>query len=816
MSVAADLADLLSTITGPGDFVTSGSVELLAPSISVDGVGRIALPLLPVQAEALVGVAERAPYGRGPETLTDTSVRRTWQIAPEHVHIEGRHWARTLQDIVARAAEGLGIKDPVTAEFYKLLVYDKGSFFVGHRDTEKSPGMFATLVIVLPSESAGGELLVRHKDREVRLPLRCDDPSDAAFAAFYADCVHEVLPVTTGCRLTLVYNLLRHGRGRLPRPPDYVPQQQRLIDRLQEWRAELATSAAPVRRRAAHDADESDDDDEYDETFEDSDEHLDDEEYLDDDDEYTGDDDSEAAAEPSAWDAADGPAQKLVYPLEHAYTQAELGFSALKGADAGVAQVLAAVAPQAGCTLHLALLTVTETGNADYNEDFYYRRRRSTADANDEFVAGDVEDRWIALSNWRTADGSASSLTDLPVFDEEIAPPDAFEGLDPDEEHFEEATGNAGASFERTYRRAALVLWPSDRIFAVLAQAGISVTLPYLDDLVSRWEHTGADRASPLWADAHALAGHMITDWPKPEWYQDQGKADTTQARMLRLLVRLGDAERAEAMLTQVIAAGVHGRGDTGAVIDALALLPAPAAIVAIERIVSGTAHRTVAACAELLARRAASGDAAALRNAARRLLDALPGDPARSARNLFSRRMTVDPDLVVSLLRGLTVIDTRLAARALDFMRAWPQTYQIDNVLVPAACALHEAGATGDAISRLHAAVVAHLSDRAAEELVPPPDWRRDAKLTCNCPRCRELAAFLVDPGQRVWMLRAVEAERGHVEATIQHAKCDVDARTQKQGRPYTLVCTKNQASYERRVEQRRQDLANLAALEA
>ena len=42
-----------------------GMAELLAPALEVDGVGPIALPLLPVQAEQLIAVAEAAPYGRG-------------------------------------------------------------------------------------------------------------------------------------------------------------------------------------------------------------------------------------------------------------------------------------------------------------------------------------------------------------------------------------------------------------------------------------------------------------------------------------------------------------------------------------------------------------------------------------------------------------------------------------------------------------------------------------------------------------------------------------------------------------------------------
>ena len=192
------------------------------------------------------------------------------------------------------------------------------------------------------------------------------------------------------------------------------------------------------------------------------------------------------------------PPEKLVYLLEHAYTPAELGFAALKGADAAVAGVLTEAAQQAQCDLHLALLTVAESGAAEYAESYGSRRGRwGRGDAEeDEFEAGEVFDRNMTLSDWRRLDGSTTTLGDIPVEAEEFLPPDACDELEPDEEHFREATGNEGASFERTYRRAALVLWPSDRVFAVLSQAGLPVTLPYLDDLARRWADSGGDRQS--------------------------------------------------------------------------------------------------------------------------------------------------------------------------------------------------------------------------------------------------------------------------------------------------------------------------------
>ena len=102
--IAAALLDCLRSVERPGDFCVGGVREIFMPAIDVDGVGRIALPLLPMQVERLVAIAEPAPYGRGEETVLDRDVRRTWQIDTRRVRIGGRHWEKTLADLVADAA----------------------------------------------------------------------------------------------------------------------------------------------------------------------------------------------------------------------------------------------------------------------------------------------------------------------------------------------------------------------------------------------------------------------------------------------------------------------------------------------------------------------------------------------------------------------------------------------------------------------------------------------------------------------------------------------------------------------------------------
>jgi cell wall-associated NlpC family hydrolase len=146
----------------------------------------------------------------------------------------------------------------------------------------------------------------------------------------------------------------------------------------------------------------------------------------------------------------------------------------------------------------------------------------------------------------------------------------------------------------------------------------------------------------------------------------------------------------------------------------------------------------------------------------------------------------------------------------------AWPQTYDPDEVLVPAARRLFgpDAAVPAASVESLREACRAHLRARIAEALAPPADWRRDATLPCQCPRCSDLARFLADPARESWVFKAAEADRRHVAGTIQAAKSDVRTATDQRGRPYSLVRTKTQASYERRARQRVQDLRDMALL--
>ena len=124
-------------------------------------------------------------------------------------------------------------------------------------------------------------------------------------AAFYADCRHEVKPVRTGYRVTFTCNLLLEAD-----PAGVVPAEP---------------SAEAARYLTEH---------------------------------FT--------TRVSRWKGDDRePPNRLVYLLDHEYTQRGLSWDRLKGADAERAALLRAAAEDTGCEAVLALTEIKETWDTE-------------------------------------------------------------------------------------------------------------------------------------------------------------------------------------------------------------------------------------------------------------------------------------------------------------------------------------------------------------------------------------------------------------------------------------------------------------------
>ena len=798
------LEKLLSGVRRPGDFFVEAAFETALPRVEVAGVGTLSFPVPAAQVRQLIGQASRAPFGRGEATILDESVRKVWQLPPDTVRLGGKSWGQTFARILAAVTDGLGCAEAgVTAELYKLLVYDPGGFFAPHRDTEKSPGMFGTLIVVLPCEHTGGELIVRHAGREASLDLSGTEVSELRVAAFYADCEHEVRPVTGGHRVCLVYNLLQPRAGKGSRPlaaPTY--------------HGEIEKAAATLR-----------------ETF-----------------------------------AADEAPAKLAWLFRHEYSPAGLSFAGLKGEDAALAKVLRRAAEAADCAVHLGIVHIEENGPAepdysDYRGGWYDEE----PDEDTDFEVVEVTNNEWHIGEWHDTEDHPAAFGDVPLGEGEVLPAGALDGEKPDEQRLTEATGNEGASFERAYHRAALVLWPRERFADVLLQAGVAAALPYFAERVAACggaTGTAAQRKPVL-----AIARRVLDVWEQTadqRWFSRPEK-NPNRPGMLASLVRLGDAGLLERFIGGVVTRCFDG-SETRELAAAAAGLEPPVAGKLLGALARAKTREVPGAVAGLLGSlRQEAGEVPdarwqkALREIAAAIVAALPDlqpppkPTAASAGGVQSkvthllqsiaqlqREYGVDEDdegeadeappvrapgtveaaFVSELLTSLRALGAdALHARAVAAIAADPGAFDPVTVVVPALTALRAAPSadesTPDAdLARLWRHAAEFLLARSEQPPAPPTDWAQPITLVCRNEDDRELQAFARDPARREHRFRVKKERRQHLHQVIEQLGLDMTHVTERQGSPQTLVCTKTRRTFERQCAQHGADAAAMQAL--
>jgi hypothetical protein len=796
------LEDLLSKVKRPGDFFVTGSLEAPMPTVEVGGVGVLSFPVPAAQVKAIIRQAVRAPYGRGEATILDTSVRKVWQVSASRTRVRGTSWGRTFQQIVSAAVDGLGCsRADVSAVLYKLLVYDKGSFFKGHRDTEKADGMFATLVVALPSAHRGGELLIRHGGREATVDLSGAEPSDLRFAAFYADCEHEVRPITEGNRVCLVYNLVQGRGGRKTKPFTAPVYDAEVTAAARLMAAALTGTAAPV---------------------------------------------------------------KIAWLLEHQYSPAGLSFAALKNADAARAKVLSQAALRAGCAVHLGIVHIEEYGSAEpsYGEGYDRRSRwgpsryddedlEDDEDADDaadgDFEIVDVSDGEQFVDSWVGLDDRRVEFGPIPLDDGELLPAGALDGEKPDSQRVTEATGNEGASFERSYHRAAVVVWRRDRYPEVLLRAGVGAAIPYLEQLVRGCEAAPASRQSRR--DAVALVDLMLDRWEKSarQSYEERGESgQARRAEMLAVLCRLGERALLDRFITRTVIRRYNG-SENRALIAAVPVLGAGRTGDLFSVLAGAAMRRHAGRAIELLAqlvrvdRNRESGRAAAPQKVAAAVVAGLPnvkGTRAAQPPSRWSGRGEDDPDAddewedegevpqqsdrpdaVADLMDtlGMMKADT-LRRKAAAAIASNTRAFDPVRVVIPALSLLgarHGRRVNADAaFRRLWRHAAEFLLTRSEQAPPPPTDWKHDVTLSCRCEDCRELQAFGRNGAERMYRFRVKKERRRHLHETIQRHRLDMTHVTERKGSPQTLVCTKTRGAYERRSSQYRTDIAAMGAL--
>ncbi|KAJ3510104.1 hypothetical protein NLJ89_g4866 [Agrocybe chaxingu] len=428
LSDGDDLRDDLEEALDDSNFSFQGSfyhasvlVNAPNPCLHISGLGLVGLPLSKRDAKALMSCATMAAFGHGERTVVDKEVRDTWEIEPSRVMFVNQGWEQYINGVVCHeVCKSLGVtiwNTPPRMELYKLLLYEKGSHFLPHQDTQKTNGMFATVIIILPSAYTGGEVVVSHAGTTKTIDFAPNSLLSTGLLGWYTDVRHEVKPVTSGYRLALSYNVINTAPPGVPMPclPELRDQGYSLRRVLKKWK-----------------------EDRY----------------------------------------ADMPEPRLVaYLLEHQYSQANLkeGIRTLKGADLARVRFLREVAEKQGFMVGLASLSHTLYGSADDYGGGYHRRGRWDSYSDDEDTPEmlEVESTVTKVSGIVDLDGhSLLPVGSVDVGEDALIPRDPFDDETPDGTEYEGYMGNYAGTLEHWYRRTAFVLMYQDDVDDICFSVG--------------------------------------------------------------------------------------------------------------------------------------------------------------------------------------------------------------------------------------------------------------------------------------------------------------------------------------------------------
>ncbi|HNF12667.1 MAG TPA: hypothetical protein PK453_03290 [Leptospiraceae bacterium] len=730
------LLEHIDQIQGTGSFCTGGILDSCMPGISIKGYGEISLPLQEKELPNLEKFFSPAPYGKGEETLVDRNVRSTKELNPERFSLNNPEWKTSMDKAVQETALRLGLgKSKINYSLCKLLLYSEGDFFLPHRDTEKETGMFATMVIALPSVHSGGDLLVTHNGRTEKFSFSSRKYLyQAGYAAFYADCEHEVGRIKKGARLCLVYSL---KMADLKTPPDLQSQ---------SYQIELAEA---LLRKARMKTD------------------------------------------------------KAFFLLEHKYTQRSFSKKSLKSSDIARAEILFQSAEKTGYSAHLALVTLNRTHDLQSNYDDFFEV--------DE--AGGLIDSVLTADCWFDSEGRPASFGKMGIEESEIYSSRPFGEGEADETEKEEYTGNAGATVDLWYRRAAVVLWKKKKHFSILAKgldrdAAGALLLKHLKSSSSEYDRE----------DLISFAYDIIK-----EWKQDLLSGSVSlQNRMLSSLNILSDADLTKEFFREVLAFS-YGKGSAKNISESLYHHGIENFNDELRIFVRADSDKLKTDFPELLFYLVQSAEKSpkgmktcrglgrdylsSLSKADRKISErkggkkAMPQNEedepeAHPARNFSLEGVCFT---LVSLIR---LDSENLIGKIIKHFIKYPKIYSAEKLLAPALLKME-----GDVLKKSDSlqSLSRYCIEILKEKSVPPrepSDWRQETVIQCSCRDCQALNQFIQDPDLKIFKISASKDRRRHLHRQVDNYNCDMTHVTDRKTSPETLIFTKTTRAYDRKMK--------------
>jgi hypothetical protein len=487
---------------------------------------------------------------------------------------------------------------------------------------------------------------------------------------------------------------------------------------------------------------------------------------------------------------------------------------------------------------HLALVTLWQSGAAEGGYDEYPYRggyrgyHRSDFEDEDEddydetggdYEMGEIYDHSLSANHWSDHHGKKVRLGEIRLDEEEIVSEVPLDEGDPNSEDFEGFTGNAGMTLERWYYRAAIVIWPRDKHFAVLCGAGTDAAIGGLQPLVNRLKRTAKAKQEKPRRECLAFAAAIIDSWQesrRSSWHEAE---PVNRDVFVRLLQELGDPGLFRRFLSQVMVNDheIQLEKSFGKFFKQHGWVSFEAELTSIiEAATAATINRNAELLAALCLQRDRNTERIELcARLAERAVKALEAFDQQPSQNHWQLREVDRSALLSSLVKAMLAIDavkplSRLIDHALNRVDRYDLTGAHLTAIFSLESRIEKLPAVNDAISHWLGACRHELEKRTAQAPQKPTDYRRADKLSCTCRDCGALSAFLANPDQKQGRFPLAKKRRQHLHQIIDGNRCDLTHVTERRGSPFTLVCTKTTASYEAACKIHERDLQNLSRI--
>ncbi|KAJ7101404.1 hypothetical protein B0H15DRAFT_927201 [Mycena belliarum] len=216
------------------------------PFLNIDGLGAVGIPLSERDARAIISVSAPACG-----SSSSHSTPGIWEIPADKIHFYNPAWDAWIQTKAGvAAAKALSASSSVlpSFSFKKLVIHEVSAQTIHHKDPineDAANTKIGDFVTILPSFFQGAQLHLRHAGQTKSLNFAQQSGLSTSIVAAYSGVQHTMSGVTSGYRLSLVYDIVQpitHAEQR-PMLPEMQGALRKLYNVMTSWKKDTSGEA---------------------------------------------------------------------------------------------------------------------------------------------------------------------------------------------------------------------------------------------------------------------------------------------------------------------------------------------------------------------------------------------------------------------------------------------------------------------------------------------------------------------------------------------------------------------------------------------